>query len=186
MNRYFFIRVLLLALLSSCVEYTPKPKGFPRFEPAPARYIQLPVDDVPYSFMVSDRITIELPEEERTGWINLVYEEFNVKVYCSYLPITPRSLPEVTAESARLVERMTSRATSSAYENPERAVYGRFYELEGDVAAPLQFYLTDSLTCYFRGALYYNEAANADSLAPVTGYLRKDIIELIETFNWKK
>jgi hypothetical protein len=45
--------------------------------------------------------------------------------------------------------------------------------------------LTDSVSRFFRGALLYDCAPNADSLAPVTRYLQADIMELIQSFRWK-
>ena len=58
--------------------------------------------------------------------------------------------------------------------------------LDGESASPLQFMLTDSVSRFFRGALYYDCVPNADSLAPVTRYLKQDVVELIQSFNWKK
>jgi hypothetical protein len=36
-----------------------------------------------------------------------------------------------------------------------------------------------------RGALYFNSVPNIDSLKIVVEYLRKDIVHMIQTFNWK-
>ena len=73
-----------------------------------------------------------------------------------------------------------------AYSNPEASVYGSLFMLDGESASPLQFMLTDSVSHFFRGALYYDCIPNADSLAPVTRYLKQDIVELIQSFEWKK
>jgi hypothetical protein len=37
-----------------------------------------------------------------------------------------------------------------------------------------------------RGALYFNTALKSDSLAPVIEYLKKDVIHLLNTLEWKK
>ena len=78
------------------------------------------------------------------------------------------------------------RIREQAYTNPEASVYGSLFMLDGESASPLQFMLTDSVSRFFRGALYYDCIPNADSLAPVTDYLKQDVIELIQSFNWKK
>ena len=65
-------------------------------------------------------------------------------------------------------------------------MYGSLFMLDGESASPLQFMLTDSVSRFFRGALYYDCIPNADSLAPVTRYLKQDIVELIQSFKWKK
>lgn len=72
------------------------------------------------------------------------------------------------------------------YSNPGERVYGSLFLLDGELASPVQFMLTDSVSNFFRGALYYDCVPNADSLAPLTDYLRQDIIELIQSFSWKK
>lgn len=168
----------------SCVEYTPKPRGYFRLEPAQANYLTLPVPDLPFSFSVSDKVVVELSEEQQ-GAINLAYPVFNATVYCSYLPVTKQNFTELTHESMKFVERIGQPFKASAYENPDVGVYGIFFDIKGNVASPIQFYLTDSLSHFFRGALYYESAPNADSIAPVTDYLRKDMIELVQTFRWR-
>lgn len=178
----FFLAVWLS--LVSCVDYTPKPRGYFRIEPPQATYLKLPVSDLPYSFSVSDKVVIELPEEEHEGWINLNYMDYGVTLYCSYMKIQKGNLTELTDETLKLVARTGQEAKATAYENPEANVYGMFFDLQGKTASPIQFYLTDSLSHFFRGALYYHAVPNVDSIAPMTNYLRKDLIELVESFTW--
>ena len=183
-----FLCILLCCV--SCTEYTPKPRGYFRIEPPQARYQVLPLDSLPYSFNVSQLAIVELPEiGSPEGWINLSYPSLGVKIYCSYLPVTRSTLQIAENESRSLVSRQaTSRHTAplQAYSNPDERVYGSLFLLDGESASPVQFMLTDSTSNFFRGALYYDCVPNADSLAPVTDYLRKDIIELIQSFSWKK
>jgi gliding motility-associated lipoprotein GldD len=63
--------------------------------------------------------------------------------------------------------------------------YGIFYELDGNTATNAQFYITDSTKHFLRGSLYFNAATNQDSIAPVLAYLKKDMLRLIETLEWK-
>lgn len=182
MYRVFYICLLFML---SCSEYTPKPRGYVRLEPAAALYVQLPVTDLPYSFSISDKVTIELPDEQPVGWITFTYPELNATLYGSFFLVTNDKLSELTGEAHKLVERMGQPSKVSAYENPESKVYGKFFEISGNVASPLQFFLTDSLSRFFRGALYYHKVPESDSIAPVTDYLRKDMIELVQTFSWK-
>jgi gliding motility-associated lipoprotein GldD len=71
------------------------------------------------------------------------------------------------------------------YENAEQKVYGILYELTGNTASPVQFVLTDSNKNFFRGALYFENVPNKDSIAPIVQYVQKDIVRLIESFEWK-
>ena len=175
----------------SCTEYTPKPRGYFRIEPGVAHYQKLPLDNLPYTFDVSQLSIVELPPVENVSgqWINISYPSLGAKIYCSYLPITPATLHRAESESRELVSRQVKDIASvveKAYSNPDEHVYGSLFLLEGESASPIQFMLTDSAANFFRGALYYDCKPNADSLAPVTEYLRKDIIELIQSFSWKK
>jgi gliding motility-associated lipoprotein GldD len=64
-------------------------------------------------------------------------------------------------------------------------VFGTLFDLEGDVASPMIFYLTDSTDHFLYGALYFNARPNADSLAPVTDRLRKDLRHFVGTLAWE-
>jgi gliding motility-associated lipoprotein GldD len=122
-------------------------------------------------------------------WLNIDYPDLHAKIYCSYQSITPRTFYECDGECRRLVERTVRNADAvneRIYENNDRNLYGALFLIEGETASPIQFMLTDSTSNFFRGALYYKNSVNADSLAPVTEYIKKDIIELIQSFYWKK
>ena len=56
--------------------------------------------------------------------------------------------------------------------------------MEGNVASNYQFFLTDSTNRFFRGAMYFNMRPNADSLQPVTDFVKADLEVLIESFEW--
>ena len=170
--------------------YTPKPRGFLRIEPASAQYMVLDEKELPYSFSVSMQTTIELPlAGSSEGWININYPIFNAKIYCNYNSITAKTLNGNIEECLKLTERAARNdavITKRAYENKYNSVYGILFLVDGESASPIQFMLTDSVTHFFRGALYYKYKSSADSIAPVTDYIRKDIEEIIQTFHWKK
>ena len=65
-------------------------------------------------------------------------------------------------------------------------VYGLVFDIAGNTASSVQFYLTDSTKHFMRGALYFNERTNVDSVSPVLTYLKKDILHMIETLKWEK
>lgn len=181
---------VLIGFLLSCTEYTPKPRGYVRIEPAPAQYVRLSVKSLPYTFQVSRSATVELPPEgDSDGWIHLDYPAFGAKIYGSYLAVTPATLPVAEEECRSLVARQArqaARMTEKAYQDAEHGVYGSLFLIEGETVSPIQFLLTDSTSHFFRGALYYHCRPNPDSLAPVTRYLQADILQMIQTFSWKK
>ena len=63
-------------------------------------------------------------------------------------------------------------------------VFGNVFDVEGAVASPLVFYMTDSTKNFLYGALYFSAEPNADSLAPVTTRLREDLRHLVGTLRW--
>ena len=94
----------------SCVEYTPKPRGYVRIEPSKAQYKPLDLSYLPFNFDVSQTAVIEVPDQKKgvTG-LNISYPELEAKLYCSYLPITPASLVTVETESRSFVARQYRR-----------------------------------------------------------------------------
>lgn len=71
-------------------------------------------------------------------------------------------------------------------ENSSRKIYGVFYNVKGNAASAVQFYLTDSTKNFIRGALYFYAVPNPDSIAPVLQFVESDVKHLIESFEWKK
>lgn len=182
--------LILWGVCISCIEYTPKPRGYFRIEPPIPVYQSLPDLDLPYTFQISTFSEVELPPVgDFQGWINVSYPQLKAKLYCSYFPITAKRFVEVDDETRRLVVRQTknpNQITVQAYHNPEAKVYGSLFMLGDAATSPIQFMLTDSSSHYFRGALYYDCIVNPDSLAPVTHYLKQDIIYLIQSFTWRE
>ncbi len=66
----------------------------------------------------------------------------------------------------------------------EDRVFGTLFRLEGDVATPFQFYLTDSTDRFVYAEVLFNFPPNYDSLKPTLDYLQVDIENLMETFQW--
>jgi gliding motility-associated lipoprotein GldD len=67
---------------------------------------------------------------------------------------------------------------------PQKRVYGTFFELKGNVATNFQFYLTDSTQHFLRGEVLLNCRPNYDSLRPTLQYLKTDLQTLIKSFKW--
>jgi gliding motility-associated lipoprotein GldD len=58
-------------------------------------------------------------------------------------------------------------------------------KLSGEVPSQYQFYITDSIDHFLRGALYFNTATKNDSLAPVIDYVKDDIMRMLNTLDWR-
>jgi gliding motility-associated lipoprotein GldD len=64
-------------------------------------------------------------------------------------------------------------------------IHGMYFTLTGNTATANQFFLTDSIKHFLRGALYFNATPNEDSISLVNNFLREDILHLINTLKWK-
>ena len=62
---------------------------------------------------------------------------------------------------------------------------GIYFSLGGNTATANQFFITDSVRHFLRGALYFDATPNEDSLSIVNEFLKKDLEHLINTMRWK-
>jgi gliding motility-associated lipoprotein GldD len=122
-------------------------------------------------------------------WINILYSPYHAQLHFSYKVIKD-NLKQYLEDSRTLVNKHIPKANAieqKEYINPGNRVYGLVYEIKGsDAASTYQFYLTDSVSKFVRGALYFNLVPNNDSLEPVIAYLKQDIQHMIDTFRWKE
>lgn len=190
MNRsYILSAIVLIVALSfgACKDNnaTPKPMGNERIDIPQHGYI---LAETPYSkFEHSDLSQIEQKNEANKNWLNINYPSFDATIYCTYISAEQKKLNELTAESHKLAFShaiMADNITQTAYSDPDNKVYGIIYTIEGDVATPCQFYLTDSVSNFFRGSLYYNSGVKSDSVAEITQTIREDIKRLTSSFRW--
>ncbi len=185
----FIVTTLTLGFQACQEKSTPRPKGYFRVDLPPHEYSRFDSLAFPYSFDYSNSAQI-LPRNENgeNFWIDLNYPSLNANIYCSYKPIHS-NLFELVEDTRNIVYKHSVRADAISelpYENQDRKVYGILYELSGNAASPYQFILTDSTKHFFRAALYFESVPNKDSIAPIAQYIHKDIVRLIESFEWKK
>ncbi len=175
-------------MLTSCGEYMPKPRGYFRITLPDKEYVKYAENGFPYGFEIANVSKVEKhATTDDPYWVDVVYPTLNAKIYCSYKPVK-NNLHEITEDARNFVYKHTSKAddiTEQPYANDSLHVYAMLYELKGNTASNIQFVATDSVRHFFRGALYFNNTPNKDSIAPVQQFVREDIIHIIETLEWK-
>jgi len=187
------IRILplfFLLLVASCTQdYTPKPRGYFRIDLPEHEYQQFDSASFPYTFEYPIYATV-LPDTSGLAepfWINISYPAYKAQLHFSY-KVIHHNLNSYLEDSRTLVNKHIPKAnaiTQQQFLNPEKQVYGLTFSIKGtEAASPYQFYLTDSLSRFVRGALYFNIVPNNDSLAPVIDFLKQDIDHMISTFRW--
>ncbi|MCB8994455.1 MAG: gliding motility lipoprotein GldD [Bacteroidales bacterium] len=181
-----FLSLLLSALTSCKKTYTPKPKGFIRIDYPKKEYTKyLSSEGFSFEYPVYARI-VKDSSRMHPDWINIEFPQFDGKIYLSFLKINS-DLGKYADESRDLAYKHSIKAESiqeSLINLPEKKVYGIFYDIKGNAASSVQFFVTDSMTNFLRGSLYFNTQPNQDSLAPVIKFVREDIDHFIKTLEW--
>jgi len=207
-SRFLFGLVILFACNSP---FTPRERAYYLIE-FPARSYQ--VFDEPgypyrfeypvYSRVMKDSSLFD-SNADNPYWINLDFPQFNGRIYLSYKTVGGNSVYKVKTatgyrdsivrntfegmreEAYRMTYKHTVKASGiqdSVFQTPLGAG-GVYFKVEGNAATARQFYLTDTNRHFLRGALYFDTAPNADSLAVVNEFLEEDMRHLIRTFRWK-
>lgn len=195
---YAMLLGLSLALGASCVEETstlPKPRAYPRVEFPTGQPAAFALEVCPFTFARPSYTRVERDTtyfDEAPAhpcWFDLVTPRLNGRVHFSYYPIDSEdAFDDLRDDAFDLAGKHTIVASyidEQAISRPEANVSGFAFDIEGDVASPFQFYVTDSTRHFLRGALYVNAQARADSLAPVYAFLRDDLLEVVETLAWE-
>jgi gliding motility-associated lipoprotein GldD len=187
MNSRFSV-ILLVFFLSACNgNYTPKPAGYPRVV-YPEKAYTLFDADAPFSFEypVYARM-VPYRSNSEPYWYNMEFPALNGEIHLSYKPVDG-NLNDYIEDSRSLVYKHAARS-DGINELPMidtlHKRYGILYDLKGNVASAVQFFVTDSAEHFLRGSLYFNTTPNRDSLNPVIAFVREDIVHLIKTLEWK-
>lgn len=168
--------------------YIPKPKGYFRID-FPEKKYRLYDSICPYSFEIPTYSFID--NDKHMGaepcWLNINFPRYNAQIHLSYKEVN-NNLATYLNDSRDFAIRHQIKATGldeTVIIRDSAKVYGLVYDISGNTASNIQFYLTDSTRHFLRGALYFNSIPNVDSLKIVVDFLRKDIIQMIKTFEWK-
>ena len=187
---HFALPALLLISLSACRhEQTPKPRGYYRIDFPEKAYKQLN-EPLPYDFRIPVYATAgpDLMNPGQKEWITVEIPRNQAQIHISYKKID-HNLSRLIEESRSLVYKHSKKASSieeQVFVYPAKKTYGMIYTIRGNAASPMQFYLTDSVNHFLRGALYIKEIPNYDSLRPVIKFLSEDVMEMISSTEWKK
>jgi gliding motility-associated lipoprotein GldD len=182
-----------LIIFTSCVNdedeiYIPKPKGYFRID-FPKKEYRVYDSICPYSFEIPTYAFIDNDKHLKADpcWLNINFPKYNAKIHLSYKVIS-NNLDTILNQSRDFVVKHQIKSTGIdevVIIRDSAKVYGLVYDISGNSASNIQFYVTDSTHHFMRGALYFNSVPNIDSLKIVVDYLRTDILQMIKTFKWK-
>ncbi|MCB9170969.1 MAG: gliding motility lipoprotein GldD [Flavobacteriales bacterium] len=163
--------------------------------PKPHGYFRIDLPEQGYALFTSDCFLAEIPKaarmvpqhaDERPCWYNITYPGYKAAVHLTYRHVQG-DLGQLLADAHDFKNKHEAKAFKITTERLLRdtsRVFGDLFDVEGDVASPMVFYLTDSTTNFLYGSLYFRSRPNADSLAPITTRIRQDIRHFASTLRW--
>lgn len=189
-----FFSLFLFIIFSACnSDYTPKPKGYFKIDFPQKQYRLFQQASYPYSFEYPAYANVIKDSSffgeatENPWWINIDYPQFNGRVHISYKEIGSNKLNKLVNDAFTMTNKHNLKAYSiddSIIVTPNN-IHGMFFKVGGNVATANQFFLTDSVKHFLRGALYFDATPNEDSLGIVNSFVLDDLKHMINTFKWK-
>ena len=167
----------------------PRPRGYFRID-LPEKSYRVYETTCPLQMEVPNYAKVELFKDKMSNdscWFNVYFPKFNARIHCSYMPVN-NNMDRLLHDAYGFAAKHEMKATAlkrTIISDSLNQVYGIVYDIEGEAASQLQFFLTDSTSHFFRGSLYFFNAPNPDSIAPVLDFLREDVMHLTETIRWK-
>lgn len=185
-----FAMLAIMRLIYPSVE-VPKPYGHPHIS-LPAHTYQPLAGNFPYDFEFSTHAVVEPDTSPMTEpyWINIHYPSFQADIQITYKPVKKdlQLLHTYLEDSYKLSMKHQIRAyaiDSQVIQTPH-GLTATLITLQGEVPTPFQFYTTDSIHHFLRGALYFPTSLENDYLAPIIDFIKVDIRHMLNTLQWKK
>ncbi|GLB50774.1 gliding motility lipoprotein GldD [Neptunitalea lumnitzerae] len=175
--------VALMGLIS-CEETLPKPNAMLRLEYPQPEYESFQLPSCPYTF---EKSYLAFADKPNGCSVNLVYPKMKGTIYLSYRNVQG-DIKQLLTDVQKLTYEHVVKADNiveQPYVNADAKKYGMFYEVSGNAASQSQFYLTDSVSHFITGSIYFDSKPNYDSILPAAVYLREDVRKIMESLEWK-
>lgn len=171
-------------LFSCTKEFKPKPDGYLRLDYPKATYS---VNHAPCAFTYEQNNNAHIDKIKNCSF-QIDYPQMKGRIYIDYKTVTPNNLDSLLRDAQKLTFNHTIKAEDIQEDiilDPQKKVYGMFYQLIGNTATNVQFYATDSTKNFIVGSLYFYAKPNYDSILPAAHYIKADMLRMIETLEWK-
>lgn len=174
-------------MLASCGDgdALPKPSAQLALQYPDGSYQPLEAPYCPFTFTVNEYARVL---SKRDCSMRIEYPGMDATIFLTYAPVTD-NLTKLLMDGQRLSykhNKMADVIQDYPYVNKDKKVYGMMYEVAGNAASNAQFYVTDSTSHFLTASLYFYEKPNYDSIYPAIEYVKKDMIKMIESLEWKK
>ena len=176
-------------LVYSChKDHTPKPRGYFRID-FPEKKYQTFDAKCPFSFEYPAYGVIEdVPGATGSDcWYNVSFPKYKAKIHLTYKKVDhnlAKYIEDVHAIAYKHIIKADDIKEIPVIHNKNH-VYGIIYDISGNTASSLNFFVTDSTKHFLSGALYFSAEPNVDSLRPCLQFFRQDVVHLTESIEWK-
>lgn len=187
MKQIIFILLIFSVLsVSSCGEETlPKPKAGLRLEYPKAEYKKYSGNsECLFSFDINSLSSVR--EKGKSCDLDIEYPKMKATIYLSYKRVN-NNIRNLLRDAQKFTYDHTIKAdniASTLFVNDTTRVYGMFYQVYGNAASQAQFYVTDSVSNFISGSVYFKVTPNYDSVQPASNYLEKDVRRIMESLRW--
>ncbi len=178
------IQFILFVSIISCMgkPIKPKPKSMLNLEYPNPSYI-IKKSKCPYSFKINSYSNF-VPSNKCNDQI--IYPNLKGTIYLTYRKVN-NNFDSLLSDAYNMPLKHTRKAyriPEKAYVNKINKTYGSIFQIHGNAASQVQFFLTDSLNHFIFGALYFYKRPNYDSIMPAVKYVGEDISKLMESLKW--
>lgn len=164
---------------------TPRPKGYFRIDfPKEKSYKQYD-GECPFTFEIPEYSF--LIKEKEDCWFDIYFPAYKATIYMTYRSVNG-DIDTLLNDAHDFAYKHTIKADAieeNIFAKDSSHVFGCLYNIKGNVASQIQFFMTDSTSHFMRGSLYFEARPNKDSIAPVVDFIRDDIEHFMESFEWK-
>jgi len=179
-----FLAVILLLTFTSCKDdVLPKPASQLRLDYPEAKYAAFS-NHCPVAFDINEDAIIK---EDKNCGFSIHYPKMKATIYLTYKTVNG-DINKLLRDAQKLTYEHVIKADDileQPYLNPDKKVYGMFYQVNGNAATNAQFYVTDSIQHFVTGSVYFYAKPNFDSIMPAADYIKNDMRQLLETIQWK-
>jgi gliding motility-associated lipoprotein GldD len=188
-NPMIIILILSGLFFVSCKknEY-PKEYVYPRIDYPAAKYIATGNSACPYYLEYPVFSSISIPETKKSDafWLDIRFESYKASFYTTFLKINNKTdfAEKELSFNNMLIERLSE--YSEIRENKDlknhQGYNATIYEIKGDPAMPIAFYISDKQNFFYQGYLYFDYIPVTDSISDITNGIKRDLTHMIESF----
>ena len=183
----FTILLIFIVFFSCKKSFVPKPTAYLALSFPKPEYRVYKSASCPYYFEYASTAKLKNANNLTSEhWYTVTYPHIKGAIHLSYYPVK-NHLRDLIRDAQNLTQQHVVKADEISYHpyiDTIHKVYGMLYQVKGNAASNVQFYVTDSVSHFITAAVYIKNRPDYDSLLPAIKYLENDARHLIETLRW--